>query len=158
MDIKNNILETMGNTPMVRLNKITKGLPCTVLAKVEYFNPGNSIKDRMAVKMVEVAEAEGKLKPGGTIIECTSGNTGLGLAMAAVVKGYKCIFATTDKQSQSKVDILRALGAEVIVCPTNVEPDDPRSYYSVSRRLAEETPNAFHPNQYANQANPATHY
>ena len=158
MEVKNNILETIGNTPLVKLNKITKDLPCTVLAKVEYFNPGNSIKDRMAVKMVEVAEKEGKLKPGGTIIECTSGNTGMGLAMAAVVKGYKCIFTTTDKQSQSKVDILRALGAEVIVCPTNVEPEDPRSYYSVAARLAKEIPNSFHANQYDNLANRQAHY
>jgi cystathionine beta-synthase len=158
MDIKNNILETIGNTPLIRLNKITKDFPCTVLAKVEYFNPGNSIKDRMALKMVEVAEQEGKLKPGGTIIECTSGNTGMGLAMAAVVKGYKCIFATTDKQSQSKVDILRALGAEVIVCPTNVEPEDPRSYYSVAARLSKEIPNSFHCNQYDNLANRMAHY
>jgi cystathionine beta-synthase len=158
MDIRNNILETIGNTPLIRLNKITRGIPCTVLAKVEYFNPGNSIKDRMAVKMIEVAEQEGKLKPGGTIIECTSGNTGMGLAMAGVVKGYKCIFATTDKQSQSKVDILRALGAEVIVCPTNVEPEDPRSYYSVAARLAKEIPNSFHANQYDNLANRQAHY
>jgi len=158
MNVKNNILETIGNTPLVRLNKITKDLPCDVFAKVEYFNPGNSIKDRMALKMVEVAEQEGKLKPGGTIIECTSGNTGMGLAMAAVVKGYKCIFTTTDKQSQSKVDILRALGAEVIVCPTNVEPEDPRSYYSVAARLAREIPNSFHCNQYDNLANRLAHY
>src|SRR5687767_14197460 len=158
MDVKNNILETIGNTPMVRLNKITKDLPCDVYAKVEYFNPGNSIKDRMALKMVEVAEAEGKLKPGGTIIECTSGNTGLGLAMAAVVKGYKCIFTTTDKQSQSKADILRAVGAEVIICPTNVEPDDPRSYYSVAARLAREIPNSYLCNQYDNLANRLAHY
>ncbi|GAC1425896.1 MAG: pyridoxal-phosphate dependent enzyme [Flavisolibacter sp.] len=158
MDVKNNILETIGNTPLVRLNKITKDLPCEIYAKVEYFNPGNSIKDRMAVKMVEVAEAEGKLKAGGTIIECTSGNTGLGLAMAAVVKGYKCIFATTDKQSQSKVDILRALGAEVIVCPTNVEPDDPRSYYQTAARLAREIPNSYLMNQYDNLANRLAHY
>ena len=158
MDVKNNILETIGNTPLVRLNKITKDLPCEVLAKVEYFNPGNSIKDRMALKMVEVAEQEGKLKPGGTIIECTSGNTGMGLAMAAVVKGYKCIFATTDKQSQSKVDILRALGAEVIVCPTNVEPEDPRSYYSVAARLSKDIPNSFFCNQYDNLANRLAHY
>lgn len=158
MEIKNNILETIGNTPLVRLNKITKDLPATVLAKVEYFNPGNSTKDRMALKMVEVAEREGKLKPGGTIIECTSGNTGMGLAMAGVVKGYKCIFTTTDKQSQSKVDILRALGAEVIVCPTNVEPEDPRSYYSVAARLAREIPNSFHCNQYDNLANRLAHY
>ncbi len=150
MDVKNNILETIGNTPLIRLNKITKDFPCEVLAKVEYFNPGNSIKDRMAVKMVEVAEQEGKIKPGGTIIECTSGNTGMGLALAAVVKGYKCIFATTDKQSKEKADILRALGAEVIICPTNVEPEDPRSYYSVAARLAKEIPNSFHFNRYEN--------
>ncbi len=158
MNIKNNILETIGNTPMIRLNKLTKDLPCTVLAKVEYFNPGNSIKDRMALKMVEVAEKEGKLKPGGTIIECTSGNTGMGLALAAVVKGYKCIFTTTDKQSKEKIDILKALGAEVIVCPTNVEPDDPRSYYSIARRLNKEIPNSFHCNQYDNLANRTAHY
>ncbi|MES1160105.1 MAG: pyridoxal-phosphate dependent enzyme [Bacteroidota bacterium] len=139
MDIKNNILETIEHTPLIRLNKLTKDLPCTVLAKVEYFNPGNSIKDRMALKMVEVAEQEGKLLPGGTIIECTSGNTGMGLALAAVVKGYKCIFTTTDKQSKEKIDILKALGAEVIVCPTNVEPEDPRSYYSIARRHYETT-------------------
>ena len=144
MNVKNNILETIGNTPLIRLNKITKDIPCDVLAKVEYFNPGNSIKDRMAVKMLEVAEKEGKIRPGGTIIECTSGNTGMGLALAAVVKGYKCIFATTDKQSKEKADILRALGAEVIVCPTNVEPEDPRSYYSIAARLASEIPNSFH--------------
>ncbi len=158
MDIKNNILETIGNTPLIRLNKITRELPCEVLAKVDYFNPGNSIKDRMAVKMIEVAEHEGKLKPGGTIIECTSGNTGMGLALAAVVKGYKCIFTTTDKQSKEKMDILKAVGAEVIVCPTNVEPDDPRSYYSVARRLAREIPNSFHCNQYDNLANRLAHY
>ncbi|HEY4109021.1 pyridoxal-phosphate dependent enzyme [Puia sp.] len=158
MDIKNNILETIGHTPLIRLNKLTRDLPCTVLAKVEYFNPGNSAKDRMALKMVEVAEKDGRLKPGGTIIEGTSGNTGMGLALAAVVKGYKCIFATTDKQSKEKIDILKALGAEVIVCPTNVEPDDPRSYYSVSRRLAKEVPNSFYANQYDNLANRLAHY
>lgn len=158
MDIKNNILETIGNTPLIKLNKITKDFPCTVAAKVDYFNPGNSIKDRMAVKMIEVAEKEGKLKPGGTIIECTSGNTGMGLALAAVVKGYKCIFTTTDKQSKEKMDILKAVGAEVIVCPTNVEPEDPRSYYSVARRLAKEIPNSFHANQYDNLANRLAHY
>jgi cystathionine beta-synthase len=158
MDVKNNILETIGNTPLVKLNKITKDLPCDVYAKVEYFNPGNSIKDRMALKMVEVAEAEGKLKPGGTIIECTSGNTGMGLAMAGVVKGYKCIFATTDKQSKEKADILRALGAEVIICPTNVEPEDPRSYYQTAARLAREIPNSFLMNQYDNLANRLAHY
>jgi cystathionine beta-synthase len=158
MDIKNNILETIGNTPLIKLNKITRDFPCTVAAKVDYFNPGNSIKDRMAVKMIEVAEKEGKLKPGGTIIECTSGNTGMGLALAAVVKGYKCIFTTTDKQSKEKMDILKAVGAEVIVCPTNVEPQDPRSYYSVARRLAKEIPNSFHANQYDNLANRLAHY
>jgi cystathionine beta-synthase len=158
MDIKNNILETIGHTPLIRFNKLTRELPCTVLAKVEYFNPGNSAKDRMALKMVEVAEKEGKLKPGGTIIECTSGNTGMGLALAAVVKGYKCIFTTTDKQSKEKIDILKALGAEVIVCPTNVEPDDSRSYYSIARRLAKEIPNSFHANQYDNLANRLAHY
>lgn len=158
MDIKNNILETIGNTPLIKLNKVAAQIPCTVLAKVDYFNPGNSIKDRMALKMVEVAEKEGKLKPGGTIIECTSGNTGMGLALAACVKGYKCIFTTTDKQSKEKMDILKAVGAEVIVCPTNVEPDDPRSYYSVARRLAKEIPNSFHCNQYDNLANRLAHY
>jgi len=155
---KNSILETIGNTPLIKLNKITKELPCTVLAKVEYFNPGNSIKDRMALKMLEVAEQQGKIKPGGTIIEGTSGNTGMGLALAASVKGYKCIFTTTDKQSKEKADILKAVGAEVIVCPTNVEPDDPRSYYSVSKRLAEEVPNSWYVNQYDNLANREAHY
>lgn len=154
----NSILETIGNTPLIKLNKITKHLPCTVLAKVEYFNPGNSIKDRMALKMLEVAEQEGKIKPGGTIIEGTSGNTGMGLALAACVKGYKCIFTTTDKQSKEKADILKAVGAEVIVCPTNVEPEDPRSYYSVSKRLATEVPNSWYVNQYDNLANRLAHY
>ncbi|GEO08887.1 pyridoxal-phosphate dependent enzyme [Segetibacter aerophilus] len=154
----NNILETIGNTPLIKLNKITKELPCTVLAKVEYFNPGNSIKDRMAVKMLEEAEKAGKIKPGGTIIEGTSGNTGMGLALAAVIKGYKCIFATTDKQSKEKADILKAVGAEVIVCPTNVDPEDPRSYYSVAKRLTKEIPNSFHMNQYDNLANRQAHY
>jgi len=158
MNIRNNILETIGNTPLIRLNKVAKDLPCTVLAKVDYFNPGNSIKDRMALKMVEVAEKEGKLKPGGTIIEGTSGNTGMGLALAAVVKGYKCIFVTTDKQSKEKADILKAVGAEVIVCPTNVLPEDPRSYYSVAARLAKEVPNSYHMNQYDNPANRLAHY
>lgn len=154
----NNILETIGDTPLIKLNKITKDLPCTVLAKVEYFNPGNSIKDRMALKMLEVAEKEGKIKPGGTIIEGTSGNTGMGLALAACVKGYKCIFTTTDKQSKEKADILKAVGAEVIVCPTNVEPEDPRSYYSVSKRLSTEVPNSWYVNQYDNLANRQAHY
>ncbi|TCK85509.1 cystathionine beta-synthase [Albibacterium bauzanense] len=154
----NNILETIGNTPLVKLNKITKEIPATILAKIESTNPGNSIKDRMAVKMIEDAEKAGLLKPGGTIIEGTSGNTGMGLAMAAVIKGYKCIFTTTDKQSKEKFDALRAFGAEVIVCPTNVEPEDPRSYYSVSSRLVRETPNSWKPNQYDNLSNTQAHY
>ena len=158
MKIANNILETIGNTPMVRLNKITKEIEATVLAKVEYFNPGSSVKDRMALKMVEDAESDGRLKPGGTIVEGTSGNTGMGLALAAIVKGYKLICVSTDKQSKEKFDILRAVGAEVIVCPTAVEPDDPRSYYSVSRRLAEETPNSWYVNQYDNLSNRIAHY
>jgi cystathionine beta-synthase len=154
----NNILETIGNTPLIKLNKITAALPATILAKVDYFNPGNSIKDRMALKMIEVAEAEGKLKPGGTIIECTSGNTGMGLALVAIVKGYKCIFTTTDKQSKEKMDIMKAVGADVIVCPTNVAPEDPKSYYSVARKLAAEIPNSFFFNQYDNLANRQAHY
>lgn len=153
-----NILETIGNTPLIRLKSIGKDLPCPLYAKVEFFNPGNSIKDRMALKMIEVAEKEGKLKPGGTIIEGTSGNTGMGLALAAIQKGYKCIFTSTDKQSKEKFDILRAVGAEVIVCPTDVAPEDPRSYYSVSKRLAEETPNSWYVNQYDNLANRLAHY
>jgi cystathionine beta-synthase len=154
----NNILETIGNTPLVKLNKVIGDIPATVLAKVDSFNPGNSIKDRIGLKMVEVAEQQGLLKPGGTIIEGTSGNTGMGLALAAIIKGYKCIFTTTDKQSKEKVDILKAVGAEVIVCPTDVDPTDPRSYYSVSRRLAQETPNSFYVNQYDNLANRLAHY
>lgn len=153
-----NILETIGNTPLVKLNKLTKEVSATVLAKIETTNPGNSIKDRMALKMIEEAERSGKLKPGGTIIEGTSGNTGMGLAIAAVIKGYKCIFTTTDKQSKEKVDALKAFGAEVIVCPTDVEPEDPRSYYSVSSRLERETPNSWKPNQYDNLANSLAHY
>jgi cystathionine beta-synthase len=158
MEIKNSILDTIGHTPLVKLNKITAGLPGLITAKVEYFNPGNSVKDRMALKMVEVAEAEGKLKPGGTIIECTSGNTGMGLALAACVKGYKCIFVTTDKQSKEKADVLKAVGAEVVICPTNVMPEDPKSYYSVAKRLATEIPNSYHFNQYDNLANRQAHY
>jgi cystathionine beta-synthase len=154
----NNILETIGNTPLVKLNKLTKDVEATVLAKIETTNPGNSIKDRMALKMIEDAEKSGKLKPGGTIIEGTSGNTGMGLAIAAVCKGYKCIFTTTDKQSKEKVDALKAFGAEVIVCPTDVEPEDPRSYYSVSSRLERETPNSWKPNQYDNLSNSQAHY
>jgi cystathionine beta-synthase len=152
------ILDAIGDTPMVRINRITRDVPGTVLAKIETFNPGNSIKDRMAVKMIEDAERAGKLKPGGTIIEGTSGNTGMGLAIAAVVKGYKCIFTTTDKQSKEKVDALKAFGAEVIVCPTNVDPEDPRSYYSVSSRLEKEVPNSWKANQYDNLSNLQAHY
>lgn len=154
----NNILETIGNTPLVKLNKVTRSVPCTVLAKVETFNPGHSIKDRMAVKMIEDAEKDGRLKPGGTIIEGTSGNTGMGLALAAIVKGYRLICTMPDKQSKEKMDILRAMGAEVVVTPTNVEPDDPRSYYSVAKRLNQEIPNSFYPNQYDNLSNVAAHY
>ncbi|SEK74151.1 pyridoxal-phosphate dependent enzyme [Parapedobacter koreensis] len=154
----NNILETIGNTPLVKLNTITKGIRGTLLVKVETANPGNSIKDRMAVKMIEDAEKAGLLKPGGTIIEGTSGNTGMGLAIAAVIKGYRCIFTTTDKQSKEKIDALRAFGAEVIVCPTNVDPEDPRSYYSVSSRLEREIPNSWKANQYDNLSNTQAHY
>ena len=158
MKYAKNILETIGNTPLVQLNSVTKEIDALVLAKVETFNPGNSIKDRMALKMVEDAEADGRLQPGGTIIEGTSGNTGMGLALAAIIKGYKCIFVISDKQSKEKMDILRAVGAEVIVCPTNVEPDDPRSYYSVSKRLGKETPNSWYVNQYDNPSNAIAHY
>ncbi len=153
-----NILETIGNTPLVKLNKVVEGIKATVLAKVETTNPGNSIKDRMALKMVEDAEAAGLLKPGGTIIEGTSGNTGMGLAIAGIIKGYKCIFVTTDKQSKEKVDALKAFGADVIVCPTNVEPEDPRSYYSVAARLSKEIPNSYHTNQYDNLSNTQANY
>lgn len=158
MNYAKNILETIGNTPLVKINKITKDLPCLVLAKYEPFNPGNSVKDRMAVTMIEDAEKQGLLKPGGTIIEGTSGNTGMGLALVAIIKGYKCVFVIADKQSKEKVDILKAVGAEVIVCPTDVEPEDPRSYYSVSKRLAEETPNSWYVNQYDNLSNTKAHY
>ncbi|HEY2907161.1 MAG TPA: pyridoxal-phosphate dependent enzyme [Vicinamibacterales bacterium] len=153
------ILDAIGHTPLVRINRITEGLvKATVLAKIETFNPGNSIKDRMAVKMIEDAEKAGVLKPGGTIVEGTSGNTGMGLAIAAVVKGYRCVFTTTDKQSKEKVDALKAFGAEVIVCPTNVDPEDPRSYYSVSSRLLNEIPNSWKANQYDNLSNAQAHY
>jgi cystathionine beta-synthase len=154
----NSIIDTIGNTPLIKLNTVTRDLKPTVLAKVEYFNPGQSVKDRIALKMIEVGEREGKLKPGYTIIEGTSGNTGLGLALAAAVRGYKCIFTTTDKQSMEKVNILRALGAEVRICPTNVEPDDPRSYYSVAKRLSEEIPDSWYPNQYDNLSNTQAHF
>lgn len=158
MNYAKNILETIGNTPLVQLNKIVKDLPCKVFAKVEYFNPGHSCKDRMALQMVEDAETDGRLQPGGTIIEGTSGNTGMGLALAAIVKGYKLICVITDKQSKEKMDILRAVGAKVVVCPTDVEPTDPRSYYSVSKRLAEETPNSWYVNQYDNPSNAKANY
>ncbi|HLU50668.1 MAG TPA: cysteine synthase family protein [Flavobacteriaceae bacterium] len=158
MEYANTILETIGNTPLVKINHLTKEIPALVLVKYETFNPGNSVKDRMALKMVEDAEADGRLKPGGTIIEGTSGNTGMGLALAAVVKGYKLICVTTDKQSKEKCDILRAMGSEVIVCPTQVAPEDSRSYYSVSRRLAEETPNSWYVNQYDNPSNAQAHF
>jgi cystathionine beta-synthase len=158
MKIYNNILETIGNTPLVKLNRLTVGVKAAVLAKVETTNPGNSVKDRMAVKMIEDAEKAGLIKPGGTIIEGTSGNTGMGLALACIVKGYKLICVLNDKQSKEKMDILRAVGAEVVVCPTAVEPTDPRSYYSVSRRLAAETPNSWYVNQYDNLSNRQAHY
>lgn len=154
----NSILETIGNTPLVKLNQLGSDLAGTILTKVEYFNPGQSVKDRIGLKMIEDAEEKGLIETGGTIIEGTSGNTGLGLALAATVKGYNCIFTTTDKQSKEKIDLLRAMGAEVKVCPTDVEPDDPRSYYSVARRLSEEIPNSYYPNQYDNPSNTAAHY
>ncbi|MDG1661276.1 MAG: pyridoxal-phosphate dependent enzyme [Winogradskyella sp.] len=158
MDYAENILGTIGNTPMVKMNKLVEELDCLVLAKYETFNPGNSVKDRMALQMIEDAEADGRLKPGGTIIEGTSGNTGMGLALAAIIKGYKCVFVLSDKQSKEKMDILRAVGAEIVVCPTDVEPTDPRSYYSVSKRLAEETPNSWYVNQYDNPSNCKAHF
>ncbi len=158
MKIYNNILETIGNTPLVKLNRVTNGMKGTILAKVETTNPGNSVKDRMAVKMIEDAEKAGLIQPGGTIIEGTSGNTGMGLALASIIKGYKLVCVLNDKQSKEKMDILRAVGAEVVVCPTAVEPTDPRSYYSVSRRLAEETPNSWYVNQYDNLSNRQAHY
>lgn len=158
MKFAKNILETIGNTPLVRLNTITEDVPGLVLAKIESFNPGNSVKDRMALKMVEDAESDGRLQPGGTIVEGTSGNTGMGLALAAIVKGYKLICVSTDKQSKEKFDVLRAVGAQVVVCPTDVAPEDPRSYYSTAKRIAEETPNAWYVNQYDNPSNALAHY
>ena len=158
MSYFNNLTESIGNTPLVLLNQITKELPCQVWAKYETFNPGNSVKDRIGLKMIIDAEKNGLLKPGGTVIEGTSGNTGLGLALASISRGYKCIFVTSDKQSQEKVDVLKAYGAEVVVCPTNVEPDDPRSYYSVSKKISEETDNSWYVNQYDNLSNRITHY
>jgi cystathionine beta-synthase len=156
--IYNSIIDVIGNTPLVRLNRVPGNLKLTIAAKVEYLNPGQSIKDRIALKMIDDAEEKGLIKPGGTIIEGTSGNTGMGLALVAAVRGYKCIFTTTDKQSKEKIDLLRALGAEVEVCPTNVEPDDPRSYYSVAKRLSREIPNSYYPNQYDNPSNTRAHY
>lgn len=158
MDYAENILGTIGNTPMVKISRLTKDVDALVLAKYETFNPGNSVKDRMALKMIEEAEADGRLKPGGTIIEGTSGNTGMGLALAAIIRGYKMVCVLSDKQSKEKMDILRAVGSEVIVCPTDVPPEDPRSYYSTSRRLSEETPNSWYVNQYDNLANTRAHY
>ena len=158
MKYLNHITEAIGNTPLVKLNNVSKDVKATILAKVEYLNPGNSVKDRMAIRMIEDAEKAGILKPGGTIIEGTSGNTGMGLALAAIAKGYKCIFTLADKQSKEKMDILRAVGAEVVVCPTNVSPDHPDSYYSVAKRLNEEIPNSFYPNQYDNLSNWKAHY
>ena len=158
MNYSSNILDTIGNTPLIKLNKITNNVDALVLAKVEYFNPGNSVKDRMAVKMIEDAEKDGRLKPGGTIVEGTSGNTGMGLALAAIVKGYKLICVTTDKQSKEKIDILKAVGSKVIVCPTNVEADDPRSYYSTAKRIGHETKNSWYVNQYDNLSNREAHY
>ncbi|MBL30778.1 MAG: cystathionine beta-synthase [Flavobacteriaceae bacterium] len=158
MKISNNILETIGNTPMVKLNKITSEIRAKVYAKLEFFNPGASVKDRMALKMVEDAEKSGLLKPGGTIVEGTSGNTGMGLALAAIVKGYKLICVSTDKQSKEKFDVLKAMGAKVIVCPTNVPASDPKSYYSVSKKLGEEIPNSWYVNQYDNPSNSVAHY
>jgi len=158
MEYFENVIEAIGNTPLIKLNKTVEDVPATVLAKVEYFNPGHSIKDRMALAMVEEAEKSGKLKPGGTIVECTSGNTGMGLALVAAVRGYKCIFTTTDKQAQNKIDILRAVGAEVVICPNNVEADDPRSYYSMAESIHKKTPNSVWMNQYDNQANSLGHY
>ena len=153
-----NILDTIGNTPLIKLNKIIRGVDALVLAKVEFFNPGNSVKDRMALKMIEDAENDGRLKPGGTIVEGTSGNTGMGLALAAIVKGYKLICVSTDKQSKEKLDVLKAVGAKVIVCPTDVKPEDPKSYYSTSKRIGKETPNAWYVNQYDNPSNTVAHY
>ena len=158
MTVYDSMIDTIGNTPMVRLNKLARDIPGQVLAKVEYFNPGNSMKDRMAIKMIEEAERSGELKPGGTIVEGTSGNTGMGLALGAIAKGYKCVFTLADKQSQEKIDILRAVGAEVIVCPTSVPADDPRSYYSVAQQIHKDTPNSIYPNQYDNPANSQAHY
>ena len=156
--IADNVLATIGNTPLIKLNNVTRGIAATVLAKVEFFNPGGSVKDRIGIAIIEDAEKQGLVKPGGTIVEATSGNTGMGLALAAAVKGYKAIFVMPDKMSDEKIRTLEALGAKVVVCPTAVEPEDPRSYYKVSRKIADETPNCLYANQYHNQVNPQTHY
>jgi cystathionine beta-synthase len=158
MNYAENILGTIGDTPLVKMNKLVEDIPALVLAKYETFNPGNSVKDRMGLLMIEDAEADGRLKPGGTIIEGTSGNTGMGLALAAIIKGYKLICVLSDKQSNEKMDILRAVGAEVYVCPTDVAPDDPQSYYSTSKRLSEEIPNSWYVNQYDNPSNCKAHF
>src|SRR3954453_9069291 len=158
VEISASILDLVGNTPLVRLNSVTQGIAATVVAKVEYFNPGGSVKDRIALRMIEDAEASGALKPGGTIVEPTSGNTGVGLAIAAQARGYSCVFVCPDKVACDKIDVLRAYGARVEVCPTAVDPEDPRSYYSVSDRLARELPGAWKPDQYSNPANPRAHY
>ena len=154
----NNILEAMGSTPLIRLNRLTKGLESEIYVKADYMNPGGSVKDRIGKWMIDDAERRGVLKPGGTIIEGTSGNTGMGLALVAVTRGYKVVFTINDKQSREKIDLLKAFGAEVIVCPTAVEPEDPRSYYSVAKKLAREIPNSYYPNQYENPMNPQAHY
>ena len=154
----NSILEAIGRTPLIKLNRLTRGAKAAVYAKCDYLNPGGSVKDRIGIAMIDDAERRGLLKPGGTIVEGTSGNTGMGLALVAAVRGYKAVFTMTDKQSKEKVDLLKALGAEVIVCPTAVPPDDPRSYHSVAEKLTLEIPNAFHPNQYTNSSNPEVHY
>jgi cystathionine beta-synthase len=156
--IHDTILGTMGNTPLVRLNRVSRGVRAQMIAKVEYFNPGSSVKDRIGITIIEAAEREGRLKPGGTVVESTSGNTGVGLAIAAVIKGYKTVFVMPDKMSEEKIRVLRAYGARVVVTPTNVEPDDPRSYYSVARQIVEDTPNSILANQYHNPVNPQTHY
>ena len=157
-EIKDSLLETVGDTPLVRLSRIGAGLAPQLVAKVEYFNPGGSVKDRIALRMVEAAEASGELRPGGTIVEPTSGNTGIGLAIVAAEKGYRCLFVCPDKVGSDKISVLRAYGSEVVVCPTTVSPDHPDSYYSVSDRLAAETPGGWKPNQYTNKENPASHY
>src|SRR5215216_1003410 len=156
--VRPNIIAALGNTPMVRLNAITRGIRTPVVAKLEYLNPGGSVKDRIGIKMIEAAERDGKLRPAGTIVEPTSGNTGVGLAMVAALRGYRCIFVMPDKMSQEKIAMLRAYGAEVVITPTAVDHDSPESYYSVSSRLAEEIPGGFKPDQYSNMSNPDAHY